>query len=302
MAGFDAQADARILHKAMKGLGTDEKALNAVIGNRTKAQLLQIAQAYQAEFKNTLEKDIKGDTSGDYETLLVGLISTVPQAKVKLLKYATKGAGTAEKYLIDVLATSTNAEILEMYQSDPTCVAAVLNDISNDDFSKVIKILLKGTRDENPNVNEAEAASVAEQLYKAGEGKLGTDEKVFTSIMTSRSVPFLKHMGKIYQANHKHDLETAIKKETSGDYERVLRALIKTKHEFFADRIWNATHGLGTDDHFVCYFFSVLSIEEIKHVAQIFHEHHADTTLQKQIIGDVSGHYGDLIKIILSHI
>jgi len=109
-------------------------------------------------------------------------------------------------------------------------------------------------------------------------------------------------LSRIYQQNHKHDLVTAIKKETSGHYEDVLVALTKTKHEYFADRIWNATHGAGTDDHFVCYFFSVLSVEEIRQVAKIFHERHSNVTLQKQIIGDVSGHYGDLIKIVLSHL
>jgi len=297
-----AQEDARKLHKAMKGLGTDEKALNEVIGNRTKAQLLEIAKAYEAEFKNALVKDLKGDTSGDYETILVGMVSSVAQAKCTLLKYATKGAGTAEKYLIDVLAPSSNQEILDVYQCDPHAIAAVINDVSHGDFAKVIDIVMKGKRDENPHVNDHEAAQVAEQLYKAGEGKLGTDEKTFTNVITSRSVPFLQAVSRIYQQNHKHDLVTAIKKETSGHYEDILVALTKTKYEYFADRIWNATHGAGTDDHFVCFFFSVLSIEDMRHVAKIFNERHSGVTLQKQIIGDVGGHYGDLCKLVLSHL
>jgi len=298
---FDAKADAQKLNKAMKGLGTDEKALNDVIGNRTKAQLLEVAKEYQKLYNVTLEKDIKGDTGGNYETLLVGLIQSPASARVELLKHATKGAGTAEKYLIDVLAPSTNQEILDFYQTDPTVIANVINDISNSDFDKVVKILLKGKRAEGTKVDDAEANKLAEGLYKAGEGKLGTDEASFIAALSTHSVACIKAASKIYQEKHKHTIETAIKKETSGNFEDILVALTKTKHEYFADRIWNATHGAGTDDHFVCFFFAALSRDDIHAAAKIFHERHPTVTLEKQILGDVSGHYGDLVKILLKH-
>jgi hypothetical protein len=301
MAHFDAKEDAKKLNKAMKGLGTDEKALNEVFGNRTKAQMLEIAKEYQNQFNVTLEKDIKGDTGGHYETLLVGLLSTPAQARVNLLRHATKGAGTAEKYLIDCICPASNHEILDFYQTDPTIIANVINDIGNSDFDKVIKIMLKGKRSEDTKVDESQAAKVAEQFYKAGEGKLGTDEDSFINILTTYSVTFIKHASKIYQEKHKKTIEQAIKSETSGNLEDALVALTKTKHEYFADRIWNATHGVGTDDHFVCFFFSVLSRDDIHQVAKIFHERHSGVTLEKQILGDVSGHYGDLIKILLKH-
>jgi hypothetical protein len=301
MAHFDAKEDAKKLNKAMKGLGTDEKALNEVFGNRTKAQLLEIAKEYQHQFNVTLEKDIKGDTGGHYETLLVGLLSTPAQARVNLLRHATKGAGTSEKYLIDCICPASNHEILDFYQTDPTIIANVINDIGNSDFDKVIKIMLKGKRSEDAKVDESQAAKVAEQFYKAGEGKLGTDEDSFINILTTYSVTFIKHASKIYQEKHKKTIEQAIKSETSGNLEDALVALTKTKHEYFADRIWNATHGVGTDDHFVCFFFSVLSRDDIHAVAKIFHERHPNVTLEKQILGDVSGHYGDLIKILVKH-
>lgn len=301
MSHFDAKDDAKKLNKAMKGLGTDEKAINEVIGNRSKSQLLEIAKEYQNLFNVSLEKDIKGDTGGHYETLLVGLISSPAQVRCNLLKKATKGAGTCEKYLIDVLAPSSNQEILDFYQQDPTVIANVINDVGNSDFDKVVKILLKGKRSEATKVDDGDAAKVAEQLYKAGEGKLGTDEDSFINILTTHSVSFIKQASKIYQEKHKSTIEQAIKKETSGDFEDILVALTKTKHEFFADRIWNATHGLGTDDHFVCFFFSALSRDDIHQVAKIFHDRHPNVTLEKQILGDVSGHYGDLVKILLKH-
>jgi len=112
----------------------------------------------------------------------------------------------------------------------------------------------------------------------------------------------LKRVSHHYAANHKRSLEAAVKKETSGDYEDILVALLKTKHEYFADRFWNATHGLGTDDHFLCYAFGVLSPADLVAISKIFHEKHSDTTLAKKIMGDVSGDYGNVIKMLLAPI
>ncbi len=47
---FDARADADALHKAMKGMGTDEKGLINVLCKRPSHQRVNIAQIYKASF------------------------------------------------------------------------------------------------------------------------------------------------------------------------------------------------------------------------------------------------------------
>jgi annexin A7/11 len=47
---FDARADADALHKAMKGLGTDEKALIEILCHRSNAQRVSIALAYKSGY------------------------------------------------------------------------------------------------------------------------------------------------------------------------------------------------------------------------------------------------------------
>jgi hypothetical protein len=55
---FDAGRDADALRKAMKGLGTDEKTLINILGNRNTAQRLQIKTAFKDKLgrvSNSLE-------------------------------------------------------------------------------------------------------------------------------------------------------------------------------------------------------------------------------------------------------
>jgi len=299
MAAFDPKADAEVCHKAIKGAGTDEKALISVFGYRSKQQLHEIANEYQAAHGNTLYKDIDGDCSGNFRELMLWLLLPSAGVRKELLKKATKGAGTAEVYLIDALAPATNQEVLDLYQHDPSIVKDVLNDVSHGDFAKVVNELLKGKRDENPHIDESEAAAVAEKLYKAGEGKLGTDEDTFTALLTKHGSLFLQKASSLYASKHKHGLEVAIKKETSGYYEDILVALVQTPLQYYAERLFSAMKGLGTDERALNYIFGLLSRHDLHQVAAILHEKHKDKTLEKMVESDCSSYYRDLLLALL---
>lgn len=47
---FDPKSDAEVLRKAMKGFGTDEKAIINVLTNRTNAQRQDIAHQFKAMY------------------------------------------------------------------------------------------------------------------------------------------------------------------------------------------------------------------------------------------------------------
>ncbi|XP_031442040.1 annexin A2 [Clupea harengus] len=68
------QFDAQRLHRAMKGLGTDEETLLEVLCTRSPPQLKGITSAYNKMYQKDLEKDLEGDTSGDFTKLLLALI------------------------------------------------------------------------------------------------------------------------------------------------------------------------------------------------------------------------------------
>ena len=66
--------DAEQIHLSMKGLGTDEDTLSEMIATRPSRRLVKIKDRYPELYKETLENDIKGDTSNYYRNILTAMI------------------------------------------------------------------------------------------------------------------------------------------------------------------------------------------------------------------------------------
>ncbi|XP_035038989.1 annexin A2 isoform X2 [Hippoglossus stenolepis] len=66
--------EAHRLQKAMEGLGTDEDTLMEILCTRSAEQLQEISVAYKEMYKKDLEKELKGETSGDFAKLVIALL------------------------------------------------------------------------------------------------------------------------------------------------------------------------------------------------------------------------------------
>ena len=66
--------DAECLNKAMKGAGTDENALIEIISSRPSWLIQKIKDKYKELYDKELIGDVKSDTSGDFQKLLIGLL------------------------------------------------------------------------------------------------------------------------------------------------------------------------------------------------------------------------------------
>ncbi|KZV46413.1 hypothetical protein F511_23619 [Dorcoceras hygrometricum] len=65
---------AKVLHKAMKGLGTDESTLTRVIVTRAEIDLLYVKAEYHKKYGKSLNETVHSETSRHYRTFLLELL------------------------------------------------------------------------------------------------------------------------------------------------------------------------------------------------------------------------------------
>ncbi|CAH2006511.1 unnamed protein product [Acanthoscelides obtectus] len=294
---FNPRDDAEVLRKAMKGFGTDEKAIINVLARRTNAQRLQIAVEFKTMYGKDLIKDLKNELSGNFENLIVAMMTPLPEYYAKELHDAMSGIGTDEDVLIELLCTMSNQEIRTIRQAYEAMYHRPLeSDIKGDTsgtFKRLMVSLCNACRDESMAVNPEAAKRDAQALLRAGELRLGTDESTFNMVLCQRNYAQLQLVFQEYHNITGHDIEKAIKNEFSGDCEQGFLAVIrsiKNQPQFFARMLNKSMKGLGTNDRQLIRLVVTrceVDMVEIKREYQaMFGESLADA-----IKGDCSGDY-----------
>jgi hypothetical protein len=290
----DPNADADTLRAAMKGAGTDEKTLIRIICNRSREQLAQIAAAFSARHHgHQLRADIRSEVSGNFKELLDRRFDPPHVNKARALHDAMAGAGTNDHRLIDCFAYAPNAEIplirAAYQQLSGKDLIQKVRDETSFNFKEALVDLLGGNRDEGP-LNPAQVAQDVQNLYKAGEGKVGTDEKVFIRTLCNHAPWHNVAVNQQYGATHKHDLYKAIDKEFSGSIKVLLQALVTGPYEYWADRLYHSMKGAGTDDKTLTFILTLLDRHELMQVAALMKARHG-ADLRSMLKGDLSGDY-----------
>ncbi|XP_059223453.1 annexin B11 isoform X2 [Stomoxys calcitrans] len=294
---FDPVKDAHDLRKAMKGFGTDEDALINIICRRTNEQRQEIQRQYKTHFGKDLIEDIRSETSGNFEKLLVGLLRPIVDYYCHELNDAMAGLGTDEDVLIEILCTLSNQEIhtiknqyLRLYGAH---LESELKSETSGNFKRLLVSLCAAARNESGLTDPAAAQSDARELLKAGELRVGTDESMFNMILCQRNYQQLKLIFHEYEHMTGHSLEKAIKKEFSGDIMEGLIAIcrcVNNKAEYFASRLHKSMAGIGTNDKQLIRVIITrceIDMGDIK----VAYERMYGKSLKSWIKGDTSGHY-----------
>ncbi|XP_055845783.1 annexin B11 isoform X1 [Episyrphus balteatus] len=294
---FDPVKDAHDLRKAMKGFGTDENTLIEIICRRTNDQRQEIQRQYKTHFGKDLVEDIKSETSGNFQKLLVGLLRPIVDFYCHEMCDAMKGIGTDEDVLVEILCTLSNMEIhtiknqyLRMYGAH---LESELKSETSGNFKRLLVSLCTASRDESGHVDPEGAQNDARELLKAGELRVGTDESTFNMILCQRNYHQLRLIFQEYMNMTGHTLEKAIKNEFSGDIQDGLLAIYKcvtNKAEYFASRLYKSMAGLGTNDKQLIRVIITRCEIDMQDIKAAF-EGLYGKSLKSWIKGDTSGHY-----------
>ncbi|KAI0397860.1 hypothetical protein F5Y17DRAFT_413807 [Xylariaceae sp. FL0594] len=256
MIQWDARPDAVALRKAMKGFGTDEKTLIKILTDRDPYQIAAIRKTFYQLHNRDLEKDIRSETSGNFEKGLIALARGPLLNDVHLLNAAIAGVGTDEVVLNDVLLGRSNADMNAIKRRYQEVIGRPLDRDVEGDLSMKTKrhfsMVLAATRAEDsaPVIPQAVEQDVNE-IYNATEGKVGTDEVKVCQIFSSRNDNQLRAIGHTYQQKYRRSLEKVVESEFSGHMKEALLFQLRNamdKYMHAATLLEKAMAGAGTKD------------------------------------------------------
>ncbi|XP_070783017.1 annexin A5b isoform X2 [Enoplosus armatus] len=299
---FNASADAEVLYKAMKGLGTDEDAILQLLTTRSNFQRQEIKAAYKTLFGKDLISDLKGELGGKFEALIVALMTPPIAYDVTSLRNAIKGAGTDEKVLVEILASRTPQQVKDIVAAyrqeyDDDLEEDVSGDTSGH-FKRLLVILLQANRQKG--IQEGNIESDAQVLFKAGEQKFGTDEQSFVTILGNRSAEHLRKVFDTYMKMSGYEMEESIKRETSGALRDLLLAVVKCARSvpaYFAETLYYAMKGAGTDDNTLIRVMASRSEVDLLDIRAEFRRLFA-CSLFSMIKGDTGGDYRKALLLL----
>ncbi|TNN00483.1 hypothetical protein fugu_011729 [Takifugu bimaculatus] len=227
------QYDASEIRGSIKGLGTDEETLIEILCSRSNTELLEIKQVYKELFKKELDKDVAGDTSGNFAKLLLALVqakraepsAVVDSEKIdqdaRALYQAGIGVkGTDVPTWISIMSERSVPHLQKVFQryksySPYDMQESIIKEVKGD-LQKSFLVIVQCV--------ENKQLYFAKRLNEAMKGK-GAKEKLLTRIIVSRCEVDLKKVCSEYKAHFGESLQKAIQEHTKGDYQKVILSL-----------------------------------------------------------------------------
>jgi len=303
-AGFNAEHDSEVLHKAMKGLGTDEAAIISIVARRSNAQRQELKTQFAQMFGKDLIKELKSELGGHFEDAVVAMFQPPTDFDAWCLNDAMSGAGTTESTLIEIMCSRSNDEIKAIkdvykkkYKKD---LAEALQGETSGYFKRLLFSLAQANRNEGDD-NDSGAAEVdAHALIEAGEAQWGTDESRFNVVLASRSFDQLTNIFYAYSQISEKTIEEAIKSEMSGDIQDAMLAIVQCsvyRPTYFAERLYKSMKGAGTNDKALIRVIVSRSEVDLGEVKAAFEGNYGQT-LEQFIEDDCSGDYKRLLLAI----
>jgi hypothetical protein len=288
------------LEQALKA--KDENTLIEITLSHKNAERVKLREEYKTKFNRELLEDFEKYLKSDFLKVMKAVYRSPAEYDAELFYLAMKGIGSDKSMITELLCFRSPERIeeikqkfKEMYKKD--LVEEVMDETSGE-YKKIAEILLKGQRGKNKEPDLETCKKIAEEIYAAGEGKVGTNDAVFIKYFTELSPEELLLVCKEYEKNHKKHMLDTIEGEFSSHVKDLLKIILYglfSPAEYFAKQIYDSIAGVGTSDDKL--IRCVVSRSEIdigrikKYYQKIFNK-----DMITDIKGDISGSYSTLME------
>lgn len=225
--------DAKQLRNAISGAGTDEDTIIEILSTRSNETIKEIRLKYKELFNADLEKDIISDTSGFFRKLLVSLVqgNRDKTDKIDIIKLhndvqvlyeSGEGqVGTDEEAFTSIFALRSPIELRYISAEYAKATNRSLFTAIEKEFSGSIKKLILAILFGNINPAEYFARRIRDACECAG-----TKDEQLIRVLVTRDEIDLKEIDQVYRRCYNKTLHQEISSETSGDYKKILLAMV----------------------------------------------------------------------------
>ncbi|XP_063967890.1 annexin A5-like isoform X1 [Lytechinus pictus] len=309
---FDKDADATALYEAMAGFGTDEEAINAILTKRSNGQRQEIKEAFKLKYEKELVDCLKDELSGDYRKTINAMMAEPPVMIARCIKEICEcGGDEMEKALLEIIYPLNPNDVLAIAAAyKETFTTDLTEDVMKADdkgaFKNVIGNILVGERSTSVFPNMVQAADDAAYFFKTipEDWQLPNErvEELFGKASIAQLSQTFAQANAQFQAN-KQSLETVVKGSKMAENQKAAFSIIfESIHQpilFYADSLYYAMKGLGTNDDKLIRIVVGRSEIDLASIKVMFMEKHA-TPLATMVTDDTSGDYKNVLLGIIN--
>ncbi|XP_073141227.1 annexin D5-like [Henckelia pumila] len=297
--------DAMQLHRAFKGFGCDTAAVVKILAHRDATQRALIEHEYRAMYSQELNKRLDSELSGDVKRAVLLWMHDPAGRDAIIVRKALTGDIIDLKAATEVICSRTPSQIQffkQIYHA--RFHAYVEHDIeyqASGDHKKLLLAYMNTMRYEGPQVDWAMAEQDAKSLYKAGEKRLGTDERTFIRIFCERSRAHLAAVSSAYNRLYGKSLKKAVKSETSGNFEFALLTVLLCAENpgiYFAKVLHKAMKGLGTNETTLTRVIVTRAEIDLQYIKAEYHKKYGKS-LNDAVHSETSRHYRTFLLELL---
>ncbi|KAG8047223.1 hypothetical protein GUJ93_ZPchr0008g11896 [Zizania palustris] len=216
-APADPRRDAIDLYRAFRGFGCDSTTVISILAHRAAPQRALIQHEYAAIFRQHLYHRLASELSGNNKKAMLLWILDPASRDAEILHQALYGdVITDMRAVTEVVCSRTPSQLQIMKQAYHARFGCHLEnhvaERTSGDHQRLLLAYLRWPRYEGPEVvDPAAAARDARELYRAGERRLGTDERAFIRVFSERSWAHMASVAHAYQHIYDRSLEKVIK-------------------------------------------------------------------------------------------
>ncbi|GAB1213557.1 hypothetical protein ATERTT37_002707 [Aspergillus terreus] len=307
VAPGDFRREADALRKAMKGFGTDEKALIQVLAPLDPLQMAAVRSTYANHINRDLYKDVKSETSGYFRQGLLAVIDGPLMHDVASVRDAVEGVGTKEWLLNDVLLGRSNADLSAIMAAyEATYRRSLKKDVEGDLSFKtrsLFGLVLRADRQEETlMVDQRRIELEARNIQSATSGLMKNAEEV-CAIFARSSDNEIRAINDEFNRRYHLPLEKHIEKEFSGHMKDALLHMLRTALNPAmrdAELLEECMKGMGTKDEKL-----VVRVVRVHwnrghkdRVKAAYHDKYKKDLIQR-VRGETSGDYQRLMVALL---